>query len=157
MSLPVFFPPPEISLSLPAGEKITLSRLCELAEVACQVSGISAEREIFVAASPKMRIVRRPGALSAVWLGIPPGTGKRRSLLALGMLAYGEHDYGARETLRGLPESRASVGPGRPRSRRPLTGAERQQRHRRGKNTGLSAEFYKEKYATKEWNFSGKT
>lgn len=117
-------------MKLPAGEKITLSSLCDLAEVACRVSGISAERSIFVAAAPEMRIIRQPGALSAVWLGVPPGTGKRRALLALGMLAYGEHDYGARETLRGLPESQASAGPGRPRSRKPLTGAERQRRHR---------------------------
>ena len=130
MSLPGFFPTPEPSLRLPAGEKTTLSKLCDLAGIECRVSGISAERQIFVTESSEMRIVKRPGALSDVWLGVPLGTEKRRALLALGMLAYGEHDYGARETLRGLPESRASAGPGRPRSRRPLTGAERQRRHR---------------------------
>src|ERR1700690_244051 len=141
MSLPVFFPSPEIRCSsLPAGKRTTLAELCKRANVACRVSGISAERPIFLAEAAEMRIVRKPGALSAVWLGVPPEgvppegvpsrTAKRRALLALGMLAYGEHDYGARETLRGLSESRASAGPGRPRTRRPFTAAERQRIHR---------------------------
>jgi hypothetical protein len=130
MGLPVFFPVPKITLRLPEGRSTSLPALCEEAGVACRVSGLSASRPLATATTPRMRVARMPGALSAVWLGIPPGSPRRRALLALGMLAYAVFDYGARETLRGLPESRAAAGPGRPRSARALTPAERQRRRR---------------------------
>lgn len=130
MGLPVFFPSPEISLRLPEGVPTTLPDLCRAAGVSCRVSGLSTRRFLAMATTPRMRVVRMPGSLSDVWMGIPPGTPRRRALLALGMLAYSVFDYGARETLRGLPESRATVGPGRPRSARSLTPAERQRRRR---------------------------
>ncbi len=126
MSLPVFFPTPEITLELPEGEPATLESLCVAAGVACRVTGLSASRPLKIAVRPQMRVARTPGQLSPVWLGIPPASPRRRALLALGMLAYSVFDYGARETLRGLPESRASAGPGRPRTGRPATPAERQ-------------------------------
>jgi hypothetical protein len=130
MGLPVFFPQPEIALVLPRGRRTSLPELCEEAGVKCRVTGISAQRRIWIAAALSMRIVRKPGTLSGIWLGVPKASFSRRALLALGMLAYGAFDYGARETLRGLPEARATVGPGRPRSPRPLDPAERQRRHR---------------------------
>lgn len=130
MGLPVFFPEPEISLTLPTGKRATLGGLCVLARVKCRVTGLGAERIILIAPSRNMRIVRRPGTLSEIWLGVPPGTTRQRSLLALGMLSYGAFDYGARETLRGLPESMATPRAGRPRSPRALTNVERQRRYR---------------------------
>jgi len=149
MGLPVFFPEPEINLTLPAGKRTTLKGLCVLAGVECRVTGLGAERTIFMASSQRMQIVRRPGALSDIWLGVPPGTTKRRSLLALGMLAYGIFDYGARETLRGLPESRATLGAGRPRSPRALTNVERQRRYRI-RRSGSSDQRFREMRVTKE-------
>ena len=131
MSLPVFFPVPEIALELPEGDPVTLSSLCEAAGVSCRVTGLSAGRHLKIAACPRMRVVRAPGTMSAVWLGIPPASPRRRALLALGILAYSVFDYGARETLRGLPESRAAAGPGRPRVGRPATPAERQRERRK--------------------------
>jgi hypothetical protein len=130
MGLPVFIDPPEISLVLPEGEPVTFQALCDLAKVKCKVSGISTHRPLRIALARELCSVRLPGQLSPVWLGIPRGAPRRRALLALGVLAYGVFDYAARETLRGLPESRASAGPGRPRKTRPLTVAERQSRHR---------------------------
>jgi hypothetical protein len=138
MSLPVFFPSPEISNKLPSGRSLTfmLHQLCLLAGVDCRVSGRPAERIIKIATNPQMKAVIGPNPLGDVWLGIPSPkrqTIKRRALLALGFLAYGVFDYGARETLRGLKVSRPGRSVGRPRSASSLSGAERQRRHRRTK------------------------
>jgi len=130
MSIPVFIPQPQIVRKLPPGETVSFRELCDSAEIPCRVTGISAERTLKIATSPEMASARLPGSLSPVWLGVPAGKPSRRSLLALGLLAYGVFDYAARETLRGRPESRASAGAGRPRGGRALTGAERQRRHR---------------------------
>lgn len=130
MGLPVFFPQPSIVRTLPPGVDVSFRALCESAGVACKVTGISARRPIKIADSRELMAARLPGSLSPVWLGVPPSSPRRRALLALGLLAYGVFDYAARETLRGLPESRATAGSGRPREGRALTGAERQRRHR---------------------------
>lgn len=73
-----------------------------------------------------MRAVRGPGPLSEVWLGIPPGRPARRALVALGLLAFGVFDYGARECLRGLDVAKATPGAGRPRTGRALSAAQKQ-------------------------------
>lgn len=130
MGIPLFIPRPSIALALPAGDDVTLDELCDLAGVRCKVSGLSARRPLTMALAKEMCSVKLPGSLSPVWLGIPKGTPKRRALLALGALAYGVFDYAARETLRGLPESRPTRGPGRPRSKKAMSGAERQRRYR---------------------------
>jgi hypothetical protein len=128
MSLPVYLPPCEISLSLPPGKKVTLRYLCQVAKIPCMVSGL--EREISIAERSSMRVVRQPGALAPVWLGVPRGSLQRRALLALGLLAYSAFDYGARECVKGRPETRVAQGRGRPPSGRPLSNAERQKRFR---------------------------
>lgn len=130
MSLPVFFPSAQICGSLPRGRRVTLQALCKRAGIKCRVSGPSTKRPLSIGTSPVVKVVREPGHDGAVWIGMPKGTTRRRALLALGTLAYGVFDYAARECLRGLPESRAGVGPGRPRKPGALTAAERQQRHR---------------------------
>lgn len=130
MSLPVFFPPAEISLALPEGQRTTLAALCHSAGIDCRVTGLSASRPLLVAQASAMRAVRGPGPLSEVWLGIPAGKPARRSLVALGLLAFGVFDYGARECLRGLDVAKASAGPGRPRTGRAMSAAEKQRRYR---------------------------
>ena len=130
MSLPVFFPPPDISLRLPRGASTTLLDLCREAGIDCRATGLMAARPLFVGASEKMRAVKMPGHLRGVWLGLPDKKPKRRALLALGLLAYAVFDHGARESLRGLEVARATAGPGRPRRRAPLSAAERQRRRR---------------------------
>jgi hypothetical protein len=130
MGLPVFFPPADVVAVLPPGERLTLRELCERAGVACRVSGPAAHRGLRLCEGPELRALRRPGPLADVWLAVPPGKPRRRALIALGLLAYGVFDYGARETLRGLPVARPTPGPGRPASGRALSSAERQRRHR---------------------------
>lgn len=130
MSLPVFFPTADVATALPPGKRFTLSELCKLAGVECRVTGAPAQRRLRVGESPVLRAVRIPGPLSEVWLGVPPGNPRSRALKALGLLAYGAFDYGARETLRGLAIARPSPGPGRPSSGSALSAAERQRRYR---------------------------
>jgi len=130
MGLPAFIPQPQVSLALPEGADVTLGELCAAAGVRCRVTGISASRPLKIAPARELSAVRLPGQLSPVWLGVPDGPPERRAMLALGLLAYGVFDYAARETLRGIPKSRAVAEPGRPRTGRALTSAERQRRHR---------------------------
>jgi hypothetical protein len=130
MSLPVFFPTADVATTLPPGKRFTLRELCTLAGVECRVTGAPAERRLRVGESPVLRAVRIPGPLSEVWLGIPRGNPRSRALKALGLLAYGAFDYGARETLRGLTIARPGPGPGRPSSGFALSAAERQRRYR---------------------------
>jgi hypothetical protein len=130
VSLPVFFPACDVVAVLPPGERLTLRALCERAGLACRVSGPPARRRVRLADGPALRALRKPGPLSDVWLAVPRGDPKKRALQALGLLAYGVLDYGARETLRGLPIACPSPGPGRPASGRALSSAERQRRHR---------------------------
>jgi hypothetical protein len=130
MGLPAYIPAPSIVGKLPAGQDVTLRELCDRAGVVCRVTGISAERSLKISCTKSLEAARLPGLLGPVWLGVPKGSLRRRALLALGLLAYGVFDYAARETLRGLSCSRASVGAGRPRTGKALTGAERQRRWR---------------------------
>src|SRR5256885_4721916 len=126
MGLPVFFPAAEVAAKLPPGQRLTLGQLCELAGVPCRVTGPPAQRRLRLAESPALLAVRQPGPLSEVWLGVPPGPSRSRARKALGLLAYGAFDYGARETLRGLAIARPGPGPGRPASGSAMSAAERQ-------------------------------
>ena len=140
MGLPVFFPQPEIVLELPAGKPTSLPELCRACGVPCKVTGLSARRPLRISETAELRVARIPGALSGIWVGIPPVPPARRALLALGLLAFSAFDYGARETLRGRPEAFPSTSAGRPRSRRALTAAERQRRHRERSRTSNTTE-----------------
>ncbi len=126
----MFFPAAEVAARLPRGERLTLRKLCTLAGVECRVTGFTADRRVRWAPSPDLRAVRAPGPMGEVWLGVPGGHPRRRALRALGLLAYGALDYGARETLRGLTVATPSPGPGRPPTGLAMTAAQRQRRYR---------------------------
>jgi len=138
MGLPVYIPQPTIVRSLPPGRSVSFRELCEEAGVSCRVTGMSADRSLKISLAGELSAARMPGNLSPVWLGVPRGPARRRALLALGLLAYGVFDYAARETLRGLPESRAENAAGRPRTGQALTGAERQRRYRQKRKSKTS-------------------
>ncbi len=139
MTLPVFFPPSEYASVLPRGQRMTLRDLCARAGVRCRVTGPPAQRPLRLARSGHLRALCTPGPLSEVWLAVPAGNARSRALLALGLLAYGVFDYGARESLRGLDVSRPSPGPGRPSTGTALSSTERQRRYRQRRNaqTGI--------------------
>jgi hypothetical protein len=134
MSLPVSFPQAEICLKLPVGKKLTLESLCEKAGVICRVIGAPAQRLIRLGKSPSIKAVRKPGPFGEIWVGVPAQYPlKKRALHALGMLAFGAFDYGARETLRGLDIAKPNRSRGRPRTGKALSPAERQRRLRERK------------------------
>ncbi len=130
MSLPVYFPTADVVAVLPPGEYLTLRDLCERAGILCRVSGPPAQRRVRLCEAATLRALRKPGPLADVWLSVPRGHRKKQALLALGLLAYGVFDYGARESLRGLQEAHPTPGPGRPASGKALSPVERQRRHR---------------------------
>ena len=127
--LPAIFPDVEIVKSLPAGRETTVSSLCEEAGIECRVTGPSAGRKVRLHPGP-LSVAREPGSSSPVSIGLPGGTRKERAILALGILAYAVFDYAARESMRGRPEAKMSLPPGRPRKPHPLSGAERMRRWR---------------------------
>jgi hypothetical protein len=127
--LPAIFPDVEIVKRIPAGRETTVTSLCEEAGIECRVTGPSAERKIYLR-SDLLSISREPGPSGSVAIGIPDGDRRERAILALGVLAYAVFDYAARESMRGRPEARMSLPPGRPRKAHPLSGAERMRRWR---------------------------
>ena len=140
MGLPAFFPPADVVAGLPPGERLMLRALCERAGIPCRVSGPPVNRRVRLAPGPTLRALRMPGPLAEVWLCVPRGSRRRRALLALGLLAYAVFDYGARESLRGIAQARATAGPGRPGSGKALTSAERQRRYRKRIRQGARRE-----------------
>jgi hypothetical protein len=129
--LPLFFPAPEYVVRLPAsGQRRTLARLCEDAGIACRASGPWTQRDVRVCYGQPWAAHALPGDWAAVRLQVP-GSGVQGARQALAYLAYGLHDLVARESVRGLPWVAAAGRPGRPRSGRALSGAERQARYRR--------------------------
>ena len=134
MGIPVDIDPPEIRKCLPRGKLVAFRELCRQAGVACKVTGLSAERKIYVGKTEAgaLTSARRAGPLGDIWIGVPASdTTKRRALLVLGVLAYGAFDYAARECLRGLEVSRPTLPMGRPAKPNALSNSERQRRWRR--------------------------
>ena len=127
--LPAIFPDVEIVKKIPAGRETTVSSLCEAAGIECRVTGPSAGRKIYLR-SDRMSVAREPGSSGSVAIGLPDGDRKEQAILALGILAYAVFDYAARESMRGRPEARMSLPPGRPRKPHPLSGADRTKRWR---------------------------
>lgn len=126
--VPIHFPKVMIVKKIPRGG-VDVAELCRMAGRECRVTGPAAHRRVKIQASPRLTISREPGPLGAVAIGIPRST-KKPFVLALGVLAYAVFDYAARESVRGWSEMACSPPRGRPRSPRPLTGAERQRRWR---------------------------
>jgi hypothetical protein len=128
--LPAIFPDVQIVKSIPAGHRgMTVSSLCERAGIECRVTGPSARRKIHLLVG-QPAVSREPGSSGSVSIRIPDGDERERAILALGILAYAVFDYAARESMRGRPEARMSLPPGRPRKPHPLSGAERMRRWR---------------------------
>ena len=127
--LPAIFPDVEIVKRIPAGRETTVSSLCEEAGIECRVTGPAAGRKIYLR-SDLLSVSREPGPSGSVAIGLPGGPRKEQAILALGILAYAVFDYAARESMRGRPEARMSLPPGRPRKPHPLSGAERMRRWR---------------------------
>ena len=127
--LPAIFPDVEIVKRIPTGRETTVTSLCEEAGIECRVTGPSAGRKIYLR-SDLLSVSREPGPSGSVAIGIPDGDRRARAILALGILAYAVFDYAARESMRGRPEAKMSLPPGRPRKPHPLSGAERMRRWR---------------------------
>ena len=127
--LPVIMPEVKIVKRIPEGRKTTIMSLCEEAGIECRVTGPAAERVICLHHG-QLAVSREPGSLGSVSISLPNGSKKDRTILALGILAYVVFDYVARERMRGRPEARLSLPPGRPRKAHPFSGAERQRRWR---------------------------
>lgn len=134
--LPAIFPEVAIVKKVPGGRRSTVSSLCRTAGIECYVTGPAAERTVYLHPRSQLDAVREPGSLGSVSIGLPRGSRKDQAILALGILAYAVLDYAARESMRGIPEARLSLPPGRPRKAHPLSGAERM---RRWRNTHCSA------------------
>jgi hypothetical protein len=126
--VPVHFPKVTIVKRVRRGG-VDVAELCFLAGRECRVTGPAAHRRVKVYWSSSLTIMREPGPMSAVAIGIPHHT-KKPNVLVLGVLAYAIHDYATRESVRGWSEMSCGGLRGRPRSTRPLTGAERQRRWR---------------------------
>jgi hypothetical protein len=127
--LPAIFPDVEIVKVIPAGRETSVASLCGEAGIECRVTGPSADRKIHLR-TDRLSVSREPGSSGSVAIGLPSGDNKKRAILALGILAYAGFDYAARESMRGRPEARMSLPPGRPRKPHPLSGAERTRRWR---------------------------
>ena len=113
--LPAIFPDVQIVKSIPSGYRgMTISSLCERAGIECRVTGPSARRKIHLLVG-QPAVSREPGSSGTVSIRIPDGDEKERAILALGILAYAVFDYASRESMRGRPEARMSLPPGRPR------------------------------------------
>jgi hypothetical protein len=124
--IPISLPPTSVVARVPDGISRTVKDLCREAGIACRVTGPSTRRKINLRYASVAKACREPGLSGTVTLDLPETDPHKRALLALGVLAYSAFDYAARESLRGLPESRPSAPRGRPRKTLPLTGAERQ-------------------------------
>ena len=133
--IPVNLPPTSVVAIAPDGESHTVESLCREAGIACRVTGPSTQRRVNLRYGRIITACREPGASGTVTLELPERVPHKRALLALGVLAYSVFDYVARESMRGLPESRPSTPRGRPRKPLPVPGAERQRawRERRSK------------------------
>ena len=109
-------------------EKITYQDLCRRAGVRCRISGEDLRRTIVLARQGEsVRIVGNPDTLRVV---ANESNAEKQALRALEVLAYGFHDYAAREAVCGRGYFRPLPPPGRPRSGRALTSAERVRNHR---------------------------
>jgi len=128
--IPAMFPPASIAVTIPRGQTHTIETLCRQAGIECRVTGPSASRVIYLRRTPRLEIHRKPGLMGPVSVGSPEKKPRERAVLALAVLAYVVFDYAARESVRGWSEMRVSLPLGRPRSPRPMTGAERQRRWR---------------------------
>jgi hypothetical protein len=89
MGLPVSFPNVESSDELPPGKPYTIQKLCKIAKITCKVIGALARTEVIIGESRRMRVVRKEKS-HQIWIGIHPDrTPRRRALLALGCMAFG--------------------------------------------------------------------
>ena len=133
--IPAMFPPAKLVVEVPRGSATTVESLCRQAGIECRVTGPSASRVVYLRSSPHLEVHQEPGNSGAVSVGLPgelPRNDPRKAATrVLAVLAYVVFDYAARESVRGWPEMLVSLPRGRPRSPRPMTGAERQRRWRR--------------------------
>jgi hypothetical protein len=128
--LPAIFPEVKIAKADRGGRAMTVSSLCDEAQIPCRVTGPAADRVVYLRQTAALEASREPGAFGVVSIGVPAGKEQRRAVLALGILAYAVFDYTARESMRGRPEAQLARPVGRPRKAVPLSGAERQRRWR---------------------------
>jgi hypothetical protein len=127
--LPALMPEVKIVPRILQDASMTIHSLCQDAGIECRVTGPAAERKVCLQPGG-LGAVREPGPHGAVLINLPRSGKRDRAILALGILAYAVFDYAARESMRGRPESRMALPPGRPRKAHPLSGAERQRRWR---------------------------
>ena len=132
MATPIFFPPPHYEIA-PGRARTKLYRLhalCAAAGVPCRASGDWIRRRVFVRTGGEYDICVQPGYCGDVVVTVPAGEEKPAARQALAVLAYGLFDGVARESIRGAPWARPAAPPGRPRSGRAKTTAERQRAFR---------------------------
>jgi hypothetical protein len=123
--LPALFPEVTMVRGIPSGTESTISSLCDDAGIGCRVTGPAAERTVHLLTTDRPSAWREPGPMGRVAIGLPDHDVRERAIQALGILAYAVFDYAARESMRGRPESRQSLPPGRPAKVHPLDGATR--------------------------------
>ena len=127
------FPPAAVVMEAPRGIAHTVESLCRQAGIECRVTGPSASRVVYLHLTEHLEVHREPGNAGVVSVGLPgdlQDDPREAAVLVLAILAYVVFDYAARESVRGWSEMRVSLPRGRPRSPRPMTGAERQRRWR---------------------------
>ena len=140
MSIPLFFPSPryELAPSRARAKLYRLYELCAAAGVPCRATGDWIDRRVFVRTGKDYEIRAQPGHSGDVVVTVPDAREKEAARQALAAMAYGLCDGAARESIRGAPWARANAPPGRPRSARARTSAERQ-RAFRSRKRGIRA------------------
>lgn len=132
---PIFFPPVHYTRDLGCDgcSVLTLEGLCEVAGIPCRASGDWVQRRVFWRAEPKgVEYVRAlPGYTGDVLVSVPESVTRHGdgevARYVLQVVAYSNiMDEVARESLRFVPWARNFRFPGRPRSVRAKTAAERQ-------------------------------
>jgi hypothetical protein len=131
MSVPLFFPPPQILEHVSSAGARTLRSLLAEAGAPCRASGPFTERPIRVIAGEPGLLQKEPGDWTVVVVGVPSGLSERDAARhAAAVLAYGLMDVVARESLRGLPWAKPAPPRGRPRRGEAVSNRERQRAHR---------------------------
>lgn len=107
---------------------MALRDLCERAKVVCRASGDWTLRPVRISRGERLLVVREPGGWGAVEITLPNIDPKsvKAAQMALEVMAYGEMDLVARESIKGAAWAKPVTRRGRPKSGMALSAWERQ-------------------------------
>ena len=125
-----FIPPIRYVALLPTQKSRTTRELCAHAGVPCRASGAWTERRIQIAYSGTIKISAEPGDWGVVRIEVPVKGVKKRSQMALYILAYGLHDLVAKQSIIGAAWAVVKAPRGRPSRGCALSSRDRQRRFR---------------------------